>query len=278
MLNLLHLRYFIDTVRLGSITAAAKENFVSQSAVSQGIKNLEKSLEANLIDHHPNRLKVTSEGERVFAYALEMFADLKMLKESLYSQPYVGRIEFACTHSFALALLPGALKKAQKQYPNLKVNFRLGHPGLIMEMLKKGMVDFGIVLDNEDLSTFHTLELHRGQYCLYRSKSIKDPKKLPYLLSEERMETHLLKKSYKKKFKKEIHVGMKVFSWEVIASLAEEGIGIGFFPDYIAQKRNKLIEYDIGLPRMEYRILAIFPNGTSPSKNIQAFLDFCRGK
>ena len=54
------------------------------------------------------------------------------LNEALVFEPgeFVGKIEFACMHSFALALLPKQLKELQKKYPKLQVNFRLGHTEL----------------------------------------------------------------------------------------------------------------------------------------------------
>jgi DNA-binding transcriptional LysR family regulator len=53
MLNLFHARYFVDTIRLGSMKAASQKNFVTLSAVSQGIRALEVSLSLPL-HHHEN--------------------------------------------------------------------------------------------------------------------------------------------------------------------------------------------------------------------------------
>ncbi len=272
MLNLIYLKYFSDAVRFGSVSASAKHNFVTQSAVSQAISKLESSLKKPLIHHHPNRLRPTPEGQMVFEKSLAIFDEIKKLEESLQTEDYVGKIDFACTHSFALALLPKKLKEAKKKFPKLQLNFRLGHPGLIMDMLKKGLIDFGIVLDNEDLSDFQTREIYSGEHKLYIAKSAATPKNLPFILSEERMETKLLKQAYRKKMKRDLKTNMEVFSWEAIASLTEEGLGIGFFPDYIAFKRPKLKEYSLNLGPLPYKLFAILPKGRKPNKNIEGFV------
>jgi DNA-binding transcriptional LysR family regulator len=58
-LNLIYLKYFCNAVRQGSISASARENFVSQSAISHGIGQLEKSLGKELMTHQTNRFKPT---------------------------------------------------------------------------------------------------------------------------------------------------------------------------------------------------------------------------
>lgn len=275
-LNLIYLKYFCDAVRLGSISASALENFVSQSAISQGISQLEKGLKQELITHQVNRFKPTKEGLIVFEKAKSIFNSTQDLENALLMEEGTisGRIDFACMHSFALALLPKCLKKVKQQWPKLHVNFRLAHTDIIKDLIRKGLIDFGIVLDNEDLSSFETYEIYKGHYKLYQSKKLQSHE---FILSEERQETNLLKASYKKYHRKDMPVLMEVSSWEVIANLTEEGLGIGFFPDYVALKRNKvLVEYEGRYDPMPYRIYAIFAKTNKIARNVEAFLELLK--
>jgi DNA-binding transcriptional LysR family regulator len=279
-LNLIYLKYFCDAVRQGSISASARENFVSQSAISQGICQLEKSLGKELITHQANRFKATQDGLIVFERAKRVFESVAELEKSLLVDEGIisGRIEFACMHSFALALLPKCLKTVKNEWPKLHVNFRLAHTDVIREWIKRDLVDFGIVLDNEDLSAYDCFEIYQGEYRLYISRKQIRNKDLPFILSEERVETNLLKKSYRKYQKKEINVLMEVSSWEVIANLTEAGLAIGFFPDYVALKRKKeLIEFQSKYDPIPYKIYAIFSKSKKRDKNVEAFLELLRG-
>lgn len=65
---------------------------------------------------------------------------------------------------------------------------------------------------------------------------------------------------------------MEVSSWEVIASLTEQGLGIGFLPDYIIGKRS-LIQYECMIPSIPYKILAIFSKNRRLSRNAKMFID-----
>lgn len=278
-LNLIYLKYFCDAVKHGSITASAKENFVTQSAISQGIAMLEKGLGTHLITHQTNRFKITPEGQMIFDQAKGVFDSIQQLEESLVAEEGVvtGRIDFACMHSFALALLPEHLKQVKKVWPKLHVNFRLAHTDVIKEMIRKGIVDFGIVLDNDDLSGFECFELYSGEYRLYTSVKSGKGGEMPFILSEERVETNLLKKSFKKRHGKEMEILMEVSSWEVIANLTEAGLGIGFFPDYVALKRKKHLKVSTyKIDPIQYKIYAIYAKSHKLSKNSMTFLDLLK--
>jgi DNA-binding transcriptional LysR family regulator len=270
-LNLIYLKYFCDAVRFSSISVAAKINHVSQSAVSQGINKLEQRLQCLLISHQPNRFKVTEEGKQLFTHAKQVFKAIESTEDFLAKDG--GRITFGCTHSFALSCLPYYLKLASRQFPNLRINFRLGQYYTITDWIKKGTIDFGILLDNDDLSSYERHVIRQGTYRLYVSKKVKDPAALPFLLdSEERIETNLLKTSYKAMHGKELPVLMEVSSWSVISRLAEEGLGIGLFPDYIAHEKRDLKPVFPELNPMNYTLYALFEKNTSPSMHALKFL------
>jgi DNA-binding transcriptional LysR family regulator len=275
-LNLVYLQYFCDAVRLGGVSASARKNFVSQSAISQGILKLEKALGKELITHQTNHFRLTKEGQKVFEKSHDVFDCVSLLEEALFEDEntIAGRIDFACTHSFALALLPEQLKKAKEKWPHLHVNFQLAHTDVIKELVKKGSVDFAFVIDNDDFSSFDCREMYRGNHQFYISKKHPLPPDPRFLLSEERRETNALKDAYFKLYRKHLPVLMEVSSWEVIASLVEEGFGIGFFPDYVAlKKQNQLEKYELDIDPIPYKFLAIFPKKRRIPRAIEAFIN-----
>lgn len=275
MLNLIYLKYFCDSARLGSISAAASANYVSQSAISQGISKLERSLEKQLLAHHPNRFKLNSDGEKFYQKAQEALDSIGKIEEKLLIEDgeFSGKVNFACMHSFAMAVLPRQIRQVREQYPGIECNFRLGHPGIIKALLMQGALDFGIVLDNGEWDMFGSHKLYEGYYRFFVSSGVKIPEKLPFILSEYRKETDPIEKYYKELMGKEMDLMMRVASWEVMASLVEEGLGIGFFPDFIAEKRKGIFrEYSFGIDLIPYRILAIYPKSYPLSRYAQAFL------
>ena len=172
--NLTFLRYFSSAGQSKSISKAAKENFVSQSAISQAISKLEMALGKQLITHEQNRFQLTTDGLLLLEKCKEIFAIFSEIEDCFNETDGVfkGKLSFACTHSFALSLLPPYLGKLSQSIGAIDPVLRFGHTGTIIDLVKKGDVDFGIVLDNEDFSAFHTKEIHRGEYRLYKAKKV----------------------------------------------------------------------------------------------------------
>lgn len=82
MLNLWKYKYFVDVVDYKSFTKAGKKNFVTQTAISQQISQLEKGIGEKLLERGNGELKMTEYGETVYKRAKEMLATYdKMLRE-----------------------------------------------------------------------------------------------------------------------------------------------------------------------------------------------------
>lgn len=271
--NITFLRYFYSAGQANSISKAAKENFVSQSAISQAISKLEVSLQKQLITHEKNRFQLTTDGVLLLEKCKQIFTVFSDIEDAFNEEEgiYKGKLSFACTHSFALSLLPSHLSKLSQMWKGIEPVLRFGHTGTVVELVKKGEVDFGIVLDNDDFSAFHSKEIYRGEYRLYRAKQIAENSIDRFILSEERKEILLLKQ-YLQKLGIKINTCMEISSWEVIASLTEQGLGIGFLPDYIIGKRA-LISYDLQIPPIPYRLLAIYSKNKSLPRNAKMFID-----
>jgi DNA-binding transcriptional LysR family regulator len=274
LFNIYYLKYFCDAVKHGGISASAQKNFVTQSAVSQAIKKLEKHFDQKLITHHPNKLILTYEGELLYLKSNELFSNIQEIEDTIKSGDgeIRGKIDFACSHSFALNLLPAYIREFQQLYPLIRINFHLAHTDVIKHWIHNGIIDFGIVLDNEDMTAFQRFEIFEGQYRLYALKGTKKKEDLPFLLSEDHDETRELKNLYYRKFSKPIPIGMEIRSWEVIANFVEEGLGIGFFPDYVAMNRKRLKQIDLGLDPIQYNIFAISSKESSMTNASHCFL------
>ncbi len=271
--NITFLRYFFSAGQAKSISKAAKENYVSQSAISQGISKLEVALGKQLITHEKNRLQLTTDGLLLLDMCKQVFNVFSEIEDAFNETDGVfkGKLSFACTHSFALSLLPPYLGRLAQMKTAIEPVLRFGHTGTIVELVKKGDVDFGIVLDNEDFSAFHCREIYRGEYQLYKAKKLPKQTMNKFILSEERREVSLLRQHLQDSGV-EMTSCMEVSSWEVIASLTEHGLGIGFLPDYIIGKRS-LIPCDYSTPVIPYRILAIFSKNRGLPRNAKMFID-----
>lgn len=278
-MNLTYLKYFFDAVRLGGITVSAKANFVTQSAVSQGIKKLEASLKKQLITHKRNRIKLTREGELLFGSSRDLFRQFEELNNLFEKDQttYRGKVEFACFYSVAVSLLPAALAKFQKIAPQVRPTFITGGPEIVEDALKRGKVEFGILMDHGDLFAYDRELIHRGHFKIYESvkRSLKDPIQ-NCIFAKPMPEVYALKSSFKKNYGRELISHLDVTSWEVAVNLVMSNVGVGFFPDYLAEVpyRKKLLrESNLAYDPIPYSLYAVVPKGEILSKNAKLLLE-----
>lgn len=277
-MNLYFLKYFHDTVKLKSVTEAACVNHVTQSAISQGIHQLEKTLGVSLLTHRRNAIQVTSEGDAVFEWSCSILRQVDYFKSSLKASPneFSGQLTFACSHSLALSMLPELLAKLQKQAPLVVPKVIFGHTGLIKTWIKQGEVEFGLVLDNDDLSSFSLEPIYSGAFRFFQSYS--RPKNQPItscIFPPARAEVHLIKQLFLKKFGFDIRTEMEICSWEVISRLIGMTTSVGFIPDYVAfcsDKRDQICRSDIDI-NIPYSLYAAYPQGEELSRNAKLFLE-----
>lgn len=272
--NINFLRYFYSAGKNQSVSKAAEENFVSQSAISQGINKLEIEIGKQLVTNCRNRFQLTPEGglllekcEGVFSLFNEI-NDLFNEKEGVYK----GKLTIATSYSFGISLLPMYYEKLLKQHPEVQPILRLGHTGLIREFVTKGQVDFGVVLAHGDVPGFDSRVIFSGEHRLYHVK--KRPKKTTIdrlIISEDQREDHVLIDHLKKEGKG-LPPMLEVLSWEAIASMTKRGLGVGFLPDYVA-KAHDLVPFPAKLPKIPYQILAIYSKNRTLTRNAHMFIN-----
>lgn len=283
-LNLLSLKYFCDAVSLGGVSASARANFVTQSAISQSIAKLETTLGCALVAHHPNKFRLTPEGEMAFRQALEIIQQAANFKATFTQseQPLTGDLEFSCTYSFVLAVLTPYLKRFRQEHPQVKVNFGLGKNSEIKQLIRSGAIDFGILPDEGDLEEFQKRDIYEGTFNLYVSRKIPPegygqlgiifaPAKRREMIKNK----NEVKAALKQKLGKEPKVIMEVGSWEVIVNLVAEGMGMSYFPDFFGNaKASDLKKIDLDIAPYSYRMSAISPPGMKLRLASEIFLSY----
>ena len=147
MINLEYYKVFYYVAKLNSITLAANELFISQPAVSQAIKHLEKNLGGSLFIRTPKGMLLTPEGELLFTYASQGFEYLQ-LAESKYKELQTleaGEIRIGASDMTLQFYLLQHLEKFHKLFPKIKVKVTNAPTPETLEGLSTGKIDFAVV-------------------------------------------------------------------------------------------------------------------------------------
>lgn len=275
--NINFLRYFYSAGKHRSISKAARENFVTQSAISQGINKLEIELGKKLLSNKKNRFEITAEGQLLLDHCEKIFSIFSYIDDLFNEQEgvYQGKFTLATSHSLAISFLPPHLKRLLSLHPRVEPILQLGHSGLVREWVLKNEADFGIILAKEsDAKAFNTCPIFHGAYGFYQS-SRKTALSLERLIISEESHEDLLLIDRLKQQTKIIPPILAVHSWEVIANLIQEGLGFGILPDYVAREHH-LTPINTEIPQILYSIIGIWSKNKELPRNNKMFIELFR--
>ncbi|GAE90964.1 LysR family transcriptional regulator [Acetivibrio straminisolvens] len=140
-------KIFYHTAKAQSFSAAAGILHVSQSAVSQSIKSLEEKLGSKLFFRKNREIKLTIEGEILFKHIEQAFNFIKTAEHKIYQTQNLerGEIRIGVSDTVCKYFLIPYIEKFIKNYPSVKIQVINRTSSQIQDILKKGLIDFGIV-------------------------------------------------------------------------------------------------------------------------------------
>ncbi|TCL69323.1 DNA-binding transcriptional LysR family regulator [Hydrogenispora ethanolica] len=154
-------KIFYHAATTGSFSIAANRLFITQSAVSQAIKNLETRLGTQLFFRKTRHLKLTREGELLLSHVEQAYNLLKSAESKMAELQDLqsGTIQVGASDTICKYFLIPYLQEFNRRYPKLKMKVINRTSAQILEILKNGALDFGIVTLplNDPLITTHVL-------------------------------------------------------------------------------------------------------------------------
>jgi DNA-binding transcriptional LysR family regulator len=140
-------KIFADLVETKSFSKSAKLNGITQSAVSQQARAMERHFKTLLIDRSQKQFQLTREGQRVYDGAKEMLHTYEKLLSELQEMKKVisGTIRISTIYSIGLHELPPFIKKFLHDFPSVNVRVEYRRSNLVYEDILHNSVDFGLV-------------------------------------------------------------------------------------------------------------------------------------
>ena len=153
-LDLEHLRTLIAIAECGGFGKAATVRHISQPALSQHVRLLERTLKRKLFERDGRNMRFTPDGERVLAEARHIIethdAALRRLDATKSRTIVVGSTE----HS-AEQLLPEMIRALEAAFPEATTRFQIGRSTQLTDGVRRGAVDFAFVLDPSGQAAGH---------------------------------------------------------------------------------------------------------------------------
>jgi LysR family hydrogen peroxide-inducible transcriptional activator len=166
------LRYFVALAEEQHFGRAAARCFVSQSAFSVAIQELESLLGANLVDRTNRSVTITAVGKEVAVLAKLCLQDLNTLVEAArgYARPLQGPLHLGIIPTIAPFLLPRVMPRLRKAFPELKLYLYEDVTQRVYERLMEGTLDLVILALPYALAGVEEMELYQDRFRLAARK------------------------------------------------------------------------------------------------------------
>lgn len=142
-MELRQLKYFVKSAEYLNFSEAAKHLFITQSTLSQQIKQLEYELGFTLFLRNSRHISLTEAGEEFLPFAQRTIQDAEDSVQRLYDLQNVktGTLRVGVTYSLSTVLTEG-LMRFMHEYPGIKLEICYKTMAELLEMLRSRKLDF----------------------------------------------------------------------------------------------------------------------------------------
>ncbi len=146
-MTLTQIEYIVAVERHGSFVTAAEKCFVTQPTLSMQIQKLEEELGIKIFDRNHHPILATDMGKKILEQARKVLYERNVIDELILSQKdeLIGSLNIAMIPTIAPSVLPATLKSLVKKYPKLDITISEMNTANIIQRLKEGELDFGIL-------------------------------------------------------------------------------------------------------------------------------------
>ncbi|WP_033288862.1 LysR family transcriptional regulator [Amycolatopsis jejuensis] len=291
-LTLKQLEYFIATVEAGTMTAAAKKCFVSQSAISLAVSELERGLGVQLIiRQNPRRLALTQAGRRLLADARQVLSGIEEMQWAARTEgeTIAGTLKLGCYRTLGPFVLPPLIEGFEVQHPDVKVDLLEDGTDELCERLASGDVEVAILYDLDipmpletvELTTFAPYVLVSPDHPLAAAETVSAAdlanEDLILFTPPSRYYLSLLRQSGV-----EPRIRYECANFETVRSITARGIGYALFhqrPAISASYEGRPLcirEFREEMPTL--RMIIAHGVGQRLTRRAETFVEYCRTK
>lgn len=288
-INLELYRIFCEVAKCGNITKAAENLFVSQSAVSQAIKQIENKIGLSLFSRSARGVQLTHEGKVLFSYADNAISLIENAQKKLVNMKnlnageiYIGASDTVCT----LYLLP-LLQKFNTEYPDIHISVINCTTKKSISLLKSGAVDLSFINlpieEDQTLEIMPVMPIHdcfvAGAKYKFLSDSVlslQDMQKYPLIMLEKASNSRRQMDIFLKERSLEIEPALEFTNLALLAEFAKIGLGIAVTLKEAVQddiNRRNLFELHFDQELPERQIALVQMKNVSLSAAASAFKD-----
>jgi DNA-binding transcriptional LysR family regulator len=243
--DLSSLALFICIAETRSITKAAEKCHIALAAASRRIAQLEHQLGVQLLFRTSRGVEVTPAGNAMLFHARRMLEQVDEMRAELsdYSKGAKGLVRVQANTSVLAQWLPEDLATFSALYPAIKVSLEEERSSMIVEAIHAGTTDIGIVMEGPDTGALQCFDYRTDILVAVvakkhplRGKQVAFEKLLDYDIAGLESNTVIsgLLAERAAAAGKPLRLRVQVKGFDVVARMAQAGLGIGILPETAA--------------------------------------------
>ena len=283
-------RVFKEVAEAGNISVAAKNLYISQSAVSQSVKQLETALQARLFARSPRGVSLTWEGQMLYQYVRSALGLLATGEDKLSQaqQLLLGTLTIGASDTVTSFFLTPFLETFHRQHPGIRLKIVSGRSAKVLSMLRSGAVDIAFASSPSEpgLSTWSCFATHSvfvagsGYDCdfdhVYTRQEIAD---FPLILLERKASSRVFLEQYFLQSGITLTPEIELSSRSLLVSLAKIGLGVAgvtreFVQDALDSGEIRQLRTDFTIPARSVDMCTL--REVSPTAAASAFMEMIR--
>ncbi|WP_407174739.1 LysR family transcriptional regulator [Bradyrhizobium sp. STM 3562] len=283
------LRAFVEVVRQGGFSQAAKVVFATQSTVSKAVKQLEDELGLPLLDRLGHRSRLTAAGEIVYRRALRLLAERDDLEAELKELRGLTRgvLRLGLPPIGSSTLFAPLFALYRQRHPEIEIRLVEHGSDRLNELLHAGEIDFaGLLLPITEEFASQAVRREPLMALLPADHPLADKPKvtlsdlrdMPFILFETGFALNRIILDACRRNGFEPAVAARSSQIDFIAELAGAGLGVAFLPRMIATQRTQVPISLVLLdePGVEWTMAMAWRRGAYLSPAAEAWLTLLR--
>jgi DNA-binding transcriptional LysR family regulator len=293
--TLRQLQFFIAVAEQGTVSGAAYSLSISQSSVSEAIKDLEEDLGVELFERVPRGLNITHKGHQFLRHATKILSNVSDARRTFLNEPALvgGRLQLGVTSLVAGYVLSDILARYRRAYPGVEVAAIEDNGEYLEHLLVGGKLDVAVMVTSNlrDRTALQSEILEVSAYRLWMPLGhrlsgadiigIADIASEPLIMLtvdeiEENMDKLLAALGARP------HVAFRTSSVEAVRSLVATGAGVALLPDLVYRpwslEGDRIESRDVSGSLPVVQIGTTWRRGARPSQNARNFISIAQGQ
>jgi LysR family transcriptional regulator, low CO2-responsive transcriptional regulator len=252
---------FLEVAKLGNFSRAGEKVFLSQSAVSAQIRQLEQEYGTRLLDRSGKKVRLTPAGEVLFEYGTRLLAlrGESMRAVSDQGTSPRGLLAIGANEATCLYVLPRAFEEYRRLYPDVQISIYRNFSRKILERIQDGMIDVGIVTLPVKLPRVKVERIFRDRLMLAVSPTnpLAKLKAVPVGVAAEQPlifpkagYTRQIMDKLFRPYQAQLKIAMELPSIAMIKTFVAAGLGVSLISETFTKQESR--SGDIRLVRLEH--------------------------